>query len=475
MKSYEKFVTKEEIKAIHKESMRILKEVGVNFEHEGVKALFKKHGAKVLGDTVYLEEAMVMEALKGIPEEFTVKSSKGDRSFGHGSLHKMPAAGNIYIQDNGVIRKTTNKDVLDQFKLSETSDVININHLNAFLDEEGFSQDEKIFGTMAMALKYASKMAPYLMANTFHAEDVGETFRKGIKLIKDFENAQDEFVSIITINTLSPLAYDHDPLEKMIIGCEENQPIWITPCAMPVLTAPPSVMGMLAMTNAEVVAGLTLSQLLKPGIPGIYGNTSASTNLRTIQLSIGSPEAVLVAYATKGLAEFYGIPCRAGGGLSDAKDFDHQSGVESMMLIQGSLDAEPDIIFHACGTIGSFNVVSFEKFLADEETFKIANRLLRGIDCSEDKECFDLIKKIGPRGNFLQGRTPKMYREEFFSPVYFNKEDPNQWQGQGSKSLRAAIKEVVEKRIDAYVQPIITKEQENLLRSYLPKAYQDKI
>ncbi|MEL7661058.1 trimethylamine methyltransferase family protein [Acetobacterium wieringae] len=475
MKSYEKFVAKEEIQKIHAESMKILAEVGVKFEHPDVLDLFKKHGARIDGDIVYLEEEMVMAALKQIPETFTVLSSKGDRTFGHGSLHKMPAAGNIYIQDNGTIRKMNNADIIDQFKLSDTSDIIDVGHLNAFLEEQTFTKEQKIFSMLATALKYSNKMTPYLMANTFHADDVRKAFTQGIQLIKDFEGKQEDYVSIITVNTLSPLCYDHDPLEKMIIGCEQNQPIWITPCAMPMLTAPPSVMSMLAMTNAEVVAGLTLSQLLRPGISAIYGNTSASTNLRTIQLSIGAPETVLVAYATKGLAEFYGLPCRTGGGLSDAKDFDHQSGVESMMLIQGSVDARPDVIFHACGTIGSFNVVSFEKFLLDEDTYRMTERLLRGIDCSSEKECFEMIAKVGPRGSFLHGRTPKMYREEFFTPLYFNKEDPNQWQSQGSKSLRSVAQQAVAERINSYVAPDITKEQQQLLALYLPADYQNSI
>lgn len=473
MKSYEKFVNSEDIGKIHAESMRILAEVGVKFEHPGVLEVFKKHGVRVEGEIVFLEEKMVTDALKQIPEEFTIQSSKGDRTFGHGSLHKMPAAGNIYIQDNGTIRKMTNKDVLDQHKLSDTSDIIDVAHLNVFLDEQTFTKEQKIFSALATALQYSSKVAPYMMANTFHADDVRTEFTKGIQLIRDFEGKENAYVSIITINTLSPLCYDHDPLEKMMIGCEENQPIWITPCAMPMLTAPPSVMSMMAMTNAEVVAGLTLCQLLRPGIPAIYGNTSASTNLRAIQLSIGAPETVLVTYATKGLAEFYGLPCRAGGGLSDAKDFDHQSGVETMMLIQGSVDAQPDVIFHACGTIGSFNVVSFEKFLMDEDTYRMTERLLRGIDCSPEKECFDMIAKVGPRGSFLHGRTPKMYREEFFSPLYFNKEDPNQWQSQGSKSVRAVTQDAVAERLKSYVAPEITKEQEKLLAQYIPSEIRD--
>ncbi|MBA2232326.1 trimethylamine methyltransferase family protein, partial [Escherichia coli] len=77
MKSYEKFITKDDILKIHNESMRILAEVGVKFEHPEVLDIFKKNGVRVEGDLVYLEEKMVIEALQQIPEAFTVKSSKG--------------------------------------------------------------------------------------------------------------------------------------------------------------------------------------------------------------------------------------------------------------------------------------------------------------------------------------------------------------------------------------------------------------
>ena len=105
----------------------------------------------------------------------------------------------------------------------------------------------------------------------------------------------------------------------------------------------------------------------------------------------------------------------------------------------------------------------------------MTERLLRGIDCSPEKECFEMIAKVGPRGSFLHGRTPKMYREEFFSPIYFNKEDPNQWQSQGSKSLRSVAQQAVTERINSYVAPDITKDQQKLLALYLPADYQNSI
>ncbi|MEG2449820.1 MAG: trimethylamine methyltransferase family protein, partial [Eubacterium sp.] len=323
--------------------------------------------------------------------------------------------------------------------------------------------------------KYSNKISPFNFPNVFQLDDIHDAFAKGIQLIKNFEDNHDDPVCIVSINTLSPLCYDHDPLEKMMITIEENQPIWISPCGMPLLTAPASLYGMMSMTNAETLAGLVLSQMLKPGTPCIYGNTSGSTNLKTIQLCIGSSETALVTYATKALANYYGLPCRAGGGLSDAKDFDFQAGSESTMMIQSTLDARPDIIFHACGILGSFNIVSFEKCLADEEIYKMSERLLRGIDCSDEKNCFETIAKTGPRGTFLKGRTPKMYKEEFMMATYFNKDDPNQWQQHGSISIRESIDTAVKNRIHSYTPPQITKTQEKLLAPYLPTPYQNHI
>ncbi|MEG1185909.1 MAG: trimethylamine methyltransferase family protein [Eubacterium sp.] len=468
-------MTPEKTEKIHEQSLKILKEIGVQFEHEKVLAIFKEHGAKVDGNRVYLDEATIAHYMTMIPKSFVVKSSKGDSSYGTGECHKMPGAGNIYIQDKGVIRKMNNDDMIDQFKLSDTSKVLDTNFLNFFPDQTNFTAEQKIYGTMATHLKYSNKISPFNFPNVFQLDDIHDAFAKGIQLIKNFEDNHDDPVCIVSINTLSPLCYDHDPLEKMMITIEENQPIWISPCGMPLLTAPASLYGMMSMTNAETLAGLVLSQMLKPGTPCIYGNTSGSTNLKTIQLCIGSSETALVTYATKALANYYGLPCRAGGGLSDAKDFDFQAGSESTMMIQSTLDARPDIIFHACGILGSFNIVSFEKCLADEEIYKMSERLLRGIDCSDEKNCFETIAKTGPRGTFLKGRTPKMYKEEFMMATYFNKDDPNQWQQHGSISIRESIDTAVKNRIHSYTPPQITKTQEKLLAPYLPTPYQNHI
>ncbi len=297
----------------------------------------------------------------------------------------------------------------------------------------------------------------------------------GIRLMKRFEGVEDKCLASVGINPLSPLCYDHAPIERIIGTCSENQGIWLASCVMPVLTAPPSVASILTMVNAEILAGFVFTQLLKPGTPMIYANVSGSTDLRTIQLSMGNPEAALMIYGTAALADYYRVPFRAGGAISDAKDLDFQAGMESMMMAEATVEAKPDMILHSTGCLGTYNIVSFEKMLMDEEIFAYAERIHRGIDVTEKKICFKDIEKTGPRGNFLSGRTPKMYREEFYLTQYLNKADANDWQNKGRVGLKENAGQKVQERIEAYQAPEITKEQEELLKPYLPEDYRDQI
>lgn len=476
MKKYEQFIAKEDIELIHENTIRILENVGVKFEHGEALEIFRKHGIRVEGDVVYMGEKDVRTALSTVPETFTLYSGRGTVEVGDGSMVKLPVGCPAFIEDHGNIRKILNKDIIDLFKLIDTSPLLDCNHVNFFTESEGFSDDVKRYSYLALLMKYSNKPFPFAIPDTSAEKgSLREAMAGGIRLMKRFEGVEDKCLASVGINPLSPLCYDHAPIERIIGTCDENQGIWLASCVMPVLTAPPSVASILTMVNAEILAGFVFTQLLKPGTPMIYANVSGSTDLRTIQLSMGNPEAALMIYGTAALADYYRVPFRAGGAISDAKDLDFQAGMESMMMAEATIEAKPDMILHSTGCLGTYNIVSFEKMLMDEEIFAYAERIHRGIDVTEKKICFKDIEKTGPRGNFLSGRTPKMYREEFYLTQYLNKADANDWQNKGRVGLKENAGQKVQERIEAYQAPEITKEQEELLKPYLPEAYRDQI
>lgn len=478
MKKYEQYVSKEKIDKIHEYTLRILSEIGIKFENKEALELFRKHGAKVDGEIVYIPEMLLEHVLQFAKKKFVLKSCKGNVEIGNGTQQGLSITMNIYRHQNGHIDKMTNQDVIDQFKLSDTSDVTTLSIMNYFLSyDDTFSLDQKLFGNIAMVLKYSNKPMLMTAPNTFLLSDKKEAsraFKKGLDLINQFEG-NDETHSAYVINPLSPLAYDHDPIDRIFTLAEMKQGIVFAPCAMPLMTAPASIASMVAMTNAEILAGYTLAKLVNPEVPVVYGNTSAATDMRTVQLAIGSPECSLVSYAVAGLAERYGLPFRTGGFLSDAKEPDIQAGAESMMNIATTRNCGADIVLHTCGCMGSFNVSDFGKFLIDEEIHHMVCRLNEGLNCNDENFCLDTLKKVGPRGSFLKGRTPKMYREEVYLPKYFNKDDPNQWQNKGSVSVMDIAEEMAEKRIESFKAVENTPEQNELLMPYIHEKYRSSL
>lgn len=482
MKSYEKFVSKEDIKKIHENSLRIMEEVGVVFENERAQEVFKNAGAAVEGTLVKIPAKLVEDALKTVPSSFRLHSTiHGDVVLGVGSKDKIITSNcsNVYIEDNGKIRPATNEDVVKQFIMSETSPVTTSAHWNDFPDKSQFNKEQKIMGLGAMTLKYSSKYTFNVVANIrgLKAEEADYYRMKGLEMNMNFQGITEKGqpISMIGLNALSPLAYDRGPIDNLFFGVENNLPILIAPCAMPMMTAPPSVAGLMSTTNAEVLAGLTLTQLIKPGHPFLYGNVSGSTDMRKVQLAMGSPETALIAYATAGLADLYQLPFRVGGSLSDCKDLDSQAGAESMMTVYTTLDTDADYIMHLTGSMGTYNVGSLEKVLVDEEIIGMVNRWLKGIRVDDETLRFDEIKKVGPRGAFFYGRTPKIYREEVYLCKLFNKEDASTWQNAGAKSIKEAAHEMVEQRLASYQAPDLTKEQMDAIAPYLPPMYKEHI
>ena len=158
MKAYEQYISKASVEKIHENTLRVLSEIGVNFENARALEVFRKHGARVEGETVFIDEKMLDADLQAAPEKFMLYSSSyKNMEIGGGSMMKIALASNIYIQDGERIRKTTNEDNINQFKMGIMSPVIDSAVLNQFPDTKQFTAEEKIFGVYAMDLKYSGK------------------------------------------------------------------------------------------------------------------------------------------------------------------------------------------------------------------------------------------------------------------------------------------------------------------------------
>ncbi|MEG0379056.1 MAG: trimethylamine methyltransferase family protein, partial [Eubacterium sp.] len=423
---FDTFYSKDDVELIHESVLRVFTEVGVKFEYEEALDLFREHGAKVEGDLVFISEEMLNKALSTIPESFTIVGPESKLEIGIGKgLVVAPTNGCPNLEDwNGVYRPVNSDDLENFYKIINSSDVYGISSMVA-ADIPGFedSPTESALAQMAMMAKYSTKPMYNILGVTPHNYKRGsakEGARECIQLIKQYMDNFDDYVCYSGMCVLPPLTVGYDALEHYLAFAEEKQPITITTCSMTNMTAPPSLMGSIVADFANMLAVAVMIQLKEPGLPVILSPFSSIADMREVRLMTGAPEFLMIMSGHIAMGDFYRIPVRCSGSLADGFTYDYQAGVESTLGALAVALSNACILPHASGDLSNFNLLSFPKFMMDEEMLRYMKRLHDGVAISEKKANVELIKKVGPRGVYLKGRTPKDYREETYltTPVF---------------------------------------------------------
>jgi trimethylamine--corrinoid protein Co-methyltransferase len=282
------------------------------------------------------------------------------------------------------------------------------------------------------------------------------------------DEIRDQPVMISLINPLSPLQYSKEMAGALIEFARYGQPVMVATLPMAGSSGPVTLAGVLALQNAEIVAGIALAQLVSPGVPTVYGATSSPMDMRTGALSIGSPEVSMVVSATAQMARFYGLPSRSGGALTDSHFPDMQAGIESTLALTTAVRNGINFVLHSCGILGSYIAMSFEKFLIDEELCGMIRRLVKPIDLSDEAIDLETIKGVGIGGEYLtHPKTLERCRTEFFLPDLMNRQDHMGWKVAGKKRLDEAAADLLIRRLAAYQKPEIDPEIERALSRYV--------
>ncbi|UQZ88354.1 trimethylamine methyltransferase [Deltaproteobacteria bacterium Smac51] len=446
-------LTTEDINKIHQASMAILKETGIVFNDDECVEIFKKSGAKVEGRTVYLTEEEVMKAISQAPSSFMVKGRNPEKNvkLGGNDFALLPGYGAPFITEpGGHQREGTFKDYEDFVKLVQTSKSINMNgflmvepsdcavdaaHLDMFLAGL-FNCDKPLMGTPLS--RKAARDCVELLAVAYGGRD---------KLM-------DHPATVSLCNSLSPLQFSEEMASSIVELVRGGQAVCVAALIMTGSSGPITIPGVLALQNAEILAGLTLAQLVRPGAPVIYGSTSSAMDMKSGSLSIGAPELSMFTSFTAQIAQHYNLPCRSGGGLCDAMMTDAQAGAESAFALFNAINSGVNFILHTAGILGGYISISFEKFLLDEELGAMISRMVRPTAFSDETIDLATIQKVGPGGHYLtEPKTFKLCRKEIYQTGLMNRQNYEGWQSAGSKNLEQVATDKVKERLASFVAP----------------------
>lgn len=451
-----------EIQDLHEATLKVLAGTGVRFAHEEALEIFKKSGAKTEGAAVYIDEKLLEQALESIPGSFMLygRESGDNVLVGGGRPVYAPASGPVFVKSGSQKRPASGKDFIDLMKLTQSSPVLGVANYIVVEPQDIDGSRRRLF-QLAAALKYSTKP---LVGMSVGEGETGKCF----ELVRKFYGGLAENRLLGVISPISPLTYDRGMIERVMEYARAGQPLMFASCSQPGFTSPATLAGTVVVDNAQQLAGIVFSQLCKPGLPVVYGSTSVSCDMRYASPAIGSPEAALMSMATSALAKYYGLPCRTGGTLTDAKLPDMQAGLESMMVMMSTLISGADFVLQSCGILDSFNTVSLEKFIIDEVTVAMAERFAAGFDIDEHKLAAAVIEKVGPGGMYLDDdHTALNYRSELYIPPLLSRESYSSWEQGGSRTLEQRAHELLNERLNDYEPPPLTPEQENILMKHL--------
>ena len=456
-----------QMEKIHDAAMDLLKTTGVAFNDQEALDIFKDNGFTVEGSTVFFQESQIQKALETAPKRFTVHARNPEKSVevGEDDFVFLPGYGAPFVMDaDGTQRQATMEDYNTFCKLIQTS---------PFLDMNGWMMVEPAdmpHDTVHLDLNLANMLLcdkPFMGSPVSKQGALDGIEMAGI-LFGGKDKLQEKTVSVSLINSLSPLQFADEMIGSLIELARNNQACVVASLIMAGGSGPVTLEGVLALQNAEILAGITLAQLVRAGAPVVYGSTSSAMDMKSGALSIGAPELSKNIHLVSQMARFYNLPCRSGGGLTDALAVDAQAGVESALALSTAARSGVNFILHSCGILGSYIAMSFEKFLVDEEACGMIRAMFKPLDISDDRIDLDMIKEVGIGGQYLtHPKTFQLCRSEFYMPGLMSRKNPDAWTRDGKQHIHTVATDKLAQRLADYQQPELDPEIEKALIQYV--------
>ena len=408
------------VKQVHQASIKILKTTGIRIDDVQMLELLEKNGMTLKGKIAFFTEEDILKAISTAPENFTLEgrnSPQGNCQIGGDKTHYLAGFGAPYILENNIRREAIIDDYIKMAKLVHCKKEISING-GILVQPADIPADAFQLILLYTALLFSDKPLLGMTGNVKQQSDIMEL----LKIAYPGFPLMDRSVIMTLVNTTSPLVLDTNMLQTLIVCAQHRQPVIISPGPMAGTTGPISIIGNVALGNAELLAGITCSQIIAPGSPVVYGLMAPPASMQTCECDSGSPGAVCSAVLGAALARNYKVPSR-GGAVPNAKETSVVGGLERMMITMGASNAGVNLMVHAAGLIDRFNCVSPEQFLIDVDIIRRVEYFKQFFkkDYTDDLSYVDCpeIDQVGTGGNFLTAPNTihRCRTEPFFTEI----------------------------------------------------------
>jgi len=428
-------LTQDQISRVHEASMSILHRTGVQVPHEDMLNRLEDAGARVDRPTqrAYIPEALVSRCIDQAGKQFTIfgRDLSKTARFGQGERNYNTIAGEAsWVDEIGADRRfATLGDVAAAARFCDAME--NVNIVGAMADPHEIPVNARCVQVLATQLRNTTKPVAFWFYDRASARFIVEM----LIALRGSEAAVAEHpLCYPLLEPISPLRFPRDGLDLLYEIARVNMPVEIGPMAQMGLSAPATIAGTLAVENAEVLAGLCMTQLVKPGLPVCYAGICHAFDMRTTQMIFAGPEQAIFGVAMTQMGKHYGLPVYVNVGLTDSKRPDAQAGLESAVTLACGAAAGADVFGHM-GICGVDQAASLDTLTLQNEIIGYVESVMRNIDFSDEAFGLDVIEEVGPGGTFInQMHTAEHFRKEMWFPTLLDREYYQAWKDAGAQS-----------------------------------------
>jgi trimethylamine--corrinoid protein Co-methyltransferase len=437
------------------EAKRVLAETGVEVRGATMRERLLDAGFPTAPDGVRIRfpREAVEGALASAPSSFTLydRAGRPHAEIGGDRVHFVPGSSGLRVVDHrtGELRHATTADFVEFVRLCD-----GLEHI-AYLATAFSTNDIEagVSDAWRLLLCLVSSQRP-IVSGAFTEHGVPRM----VEMMELFRADRADLIarpmSIFTVTATGNFRYGEDSCQNLIDCVEAGIPVEIVPVTLMGLIAPVTLIGATVFHTADVLAGITMAQTVKPGAPVLFGGAPAAFHMKAASAPMAAIEALHLDVAYVEVGKALGLPTQAYMALSDARSMDAQAGAETFgSALLAALAGVNSV--SGPGMLDYVLVFSLAKLVLDNELCGQALHFVREIAPRDDLPVGDLVTHLLDEAHLIMAdHTTKHWPSELWlTGPTIDRENLETWQMHGSKDLAQRAREEVDTRLAAYQPP----------------------
>jgi trimethylamine--corrinoid protein Co-methyltransferase len=313
------------------EVYRILAGTGMEIRGESLRQRLLEHGlpASPDGSRILFPQDVVNRAIGTAPSSFTLfdRDGKPHAELGGDKVNFVPGSSGLKVLDHrtGQTRLADSSDYVEYVRLAD-----GLEHI-AYLATAFSTNDDiepQVSDAWRLYMTLLNSKQP-IVSGAFSEHGVPRLAALLELFRSDAADLAARPLSMFTITATGNFRYGEDSCQNLLDCVEAGIPVEIVPVTLMGLIAPVTLVGALVFHCVDVLAGLTMAQILKPGHPVVFGGAPATFHMKAASSPMAAIEAQHLNVAYVAIAKHLGLPTQAYMALSDGKYLDAQAGGET--------------------------------------------------------------------------------------------------------------------------------------------------